>query len=159
MRCVWCFQRWCISISCPCYLLSLLLSSICQRQCWQWWQAIVLQKDQWEYNPPLHDTCQLCLLRCCAPPHPQNLQKLCNELKCLGSWRIKHLTQKSTSYLTLLLTLCKIHKNLKVFIHCTESSSDLCKQVYRVAFAYMSMSSLKCICVIQMCAVDTVSAL
>lgn len=93
------------------------------------------------------------------PPPPQNLQKLCKQLKCLGSWRIKHLTQKSTSYLTLLLTLCKIHKNLKVFIHCTESSSDLCKQVYRVAFAYMSMSSLKCICVIQMCAVDTVSAL
>lgn len=47
-----------------------------------------------------------------------------------------------------------------ILIHCTESRSYLCKQVYRVAFAYMSMSFLKCIyCVIQICAVDTVSAL
>lgn len=47
-----------------------------------------------------------------------------------------------------------------IYIHCTESSSYLCKQVYQVAFAYMSVSSIKCIyCVIKLCAVDTVSAL
>lgn len=49
-----------MSVFSPCttyFTLSRLFSCIGRRQ---WWRAIVLQRDQWEYNPCEQDACQLC---------------------------------------------------------------------------------------------------
>lgn len=84
---------------------------------------------------------------------------LCNSLKyhnsimmVCGGHNIWPPTPQKVPANTSALCLNTMENTIKkvIITHCTETWSSVCKQVYRAAFAYMSLFY----CIIQMCAVD-----